>query len=400
MKIHFFTSKRIKLSLFIIFSFLTTFLANESFAQISSTTVTVNTSSSITGVTANPTAVCTGGSVELAVDGSLGTGASWTWYTGSCGGTVIGTGTTITVNPVNAGTDPISITYYIQSTGGSCSASSCESVTITVNPTPVITPPSDVTYCYNTITSPVAVSGTPSGYTFDIEGGATIGLSDATGATEIPGFTATNSGSTPLTVTITLTPRANGCSGSPVTFDITVLPQITMADPADLTACNGTTVPAIVFSGAPAGSVYNWTNSNTTIGLDGSGAGPIDPFTGTNTDCINNTGIITVTPQLTVNTITCSGAGQDFSITVFPTPDGTISGDEVCQGEDAQLTFNSTCGTGPFGLEIGSGTTTPPFQAYTGIVSGNAFNITPQPGPGATTYNLMKITDSNGCIRE
>ncbi len=48
-----------------------------------------------------------------------------------------------------------------------------------------------------------------------------IGLA-ASGTGNIPGFTATNTGNTDITATITITPRINGCIGTAVTYTITV----------------------------------------------------------------------------------------------------------------------------------------------------------------------------------
>ena len=68
--------------------------------------ITVNTFSSIpTSATATPSTICNGESTTLAVvGGSLGTGATWHWYSGSCGGTAAGTGSSISVSPTTSTT--------------------------------------------------------------------------------------------------------------------------------------------------------------------------------------------------------------------------------------------------------------------------------------------------------
>jgi hypothetical protein len=77
-------------------------------------------------ITASPSVVVPGGSTTLTVNGgSLGTGASWKWYSGSCGGTPVGTGTSITVNPTST------TTYFVRAEG-LCNNSNCVSVTVTV----------------------------------------------------------------------------------------------------------------------------------------------------------------------------------------------------------------------------------------------------------------------------
>jgi hypothetical protein len=56
--------------------------------------------------------------------GSLGTGASWVWHTGSCSGPVVGTGTLI-----NSGALAVTTTFYVGAQGP-CNSTSCASVTV------------------------------------------------------------------------------------------------------------------------------------------------------------------------------------------------------------------------------------------------------------------------------
>ena len=74
----------------------------------------------------NGISMCNSGTTTLSVvGGSLGTGAQWVWYSGSCGGTPEGTGASITVTP-GATTD-----YFVRAEGG-CANTACASQTITV----------------------------------------------------------------------------------------------------------------------------------------------------------------------------------------------------------------------------------------------------------------------------
>ncbi len=84
-----------------------------------------------TPVLSADTAVCAGTAANLRVTGgSLNTATEWKWYAGSCGGTPVGTGTSITVNPT------ATTTYYARGEGGCAPAGTCASVTVTVTPTP------------------------------------------------------------------------------------------------------------------------------------------------------------------------------------------------------------------------------------------------------------------------
>lgn len=93
-----------------------------------SLTVTLNTESTAAsdiGISSNP--ICQGGSTTLNVNGgTLGTGASWKWYTASCGGTFVNTGPSIIVSPST------NTTYYVRAEG-TCNTTSCVTNTVTVN---------------------------------------------------------------------------------------------------------------------------------------------------------------------------------------------------------------------------------------------------------------------------
>ena len=64
--------------------------------------------------------------------GSLNSASNWYWYSGSCGGTPIGTGTSVTVNP------SVTTTYFVRGESNCVTSGSCSSIQITVTkPKPV-----------------------------------------------------------------------------------------------------------------------------------------------------------------------------------------------------------------------------------------------------------------------
>ena len=89
--------------------------------------LTINTLSvAPAGATASQTPVNAGTQVTLSVQGgSLGSGASWKWYRSACGGSLIGTGSSITIT-ANA-TD----SYFVRAEG-TCNTTTCASVTVNV----------------------------------------------------------------------------------------------------------------------------------------------------------------------------------------------------------------------------------------------------------------------------
>lgn len=76
----------------------------------------------------NKNNVCPGITVKVyRTGGTLGVGASWRWYTGSPGGTLVGTGDTLTFIAPTANT-----TYYVRAEG-TCNTTPAQSVTININ---------------------------------------------------------------------------------------------------------------------------------------------------------------------------------------------------------------------------------------------------------------------------
>ncbi len=85
------------------------------------------TSTDPTSASSSKNNVCPANPVLLSVaGGSLGTNASWKWYSGSCGGTLVGTGATITVTPL------VTTTYYVRAEGD-CNTTLCKTVTIFIS---------------------------------------------------------------------------------------------------------------------------------------------------------------------------------------------------------------------------------------------------------------------------
>ena len=90
-----------------------------------SQSVTVNTLSTAPTGIAGTIDICLGNSTTLSVAGGFaGTGAIAEWFTGSCGGTLIGTGN-ITVSPT------VNTTYFVRYKGD-CNTTSCASQLISV----------------------------------------------------------------------------------------------------------------------------------------------------------------------------------------------------------------------------------------------------------------------------
>ena len=183
----------------------------------------------------------------------------------------------------------------------------------------------------------------------------------ASGTGDIAAFTATNTGTAPVTATITVTPHfANGgvtCDGEAKTFTITVNPTAQVEDITSQVVCNNTTTTAVNFTtnNTAGTTTYTWTNNTTSIGLGASGTGNIAAFTATNTGTAPVAATITVTPHFANDGETCDGESKTFTITVNPTVVMTdMANQTVCAGTNtAEVVFgtNLTGGVGTVSYE-------------------------------------------------
>jgi gliding motility-associated-like protein len=110
------------------------------------------------------------------------------------------------------------------------------------------------------------------------------------------------------------TPTAGQCVNGNVTIPVAITPVGTVDFEPDTTVTDGTTVPVNTLTGTPSGVNFSWTNSNTSIGLTGSGAGTIPSFTAINKGASPVKGTITITPSYNG----CAGASRSYVVTVIP----------------------------------------------------------------------------------
>jgi hypothetical protein len=307
-------------------------------------TITVNPTPTVNAVSSQT--VCSGQSTAaINFTGSVaGTVYNWTNNNTAIGLAASGTGNIAAFTATNTTASAITATVTVTPTANGCAGAST-SFTITVNPTPTVNAVASQTVCSGQSTAAITFTGLVASTTFSWTNSNTaIGLA-ASGTGNIAAFTATNAGITAISGTITVTPTANGCTGATTSFTITVNPKATVNAVTNQTLCNGATTTAITFSGTVAGTIFNWTNSNTAIGLVASGQGNIPAFTATNTTAAAISGTITVTPTTAAG---CAGTTTSFTITVNPTPTvNAVASQALCEGgTTTAITFSgATTGT-------------------------------------------------------
>ena len=325
--------------------------------------------------------VCNNTSTTMVTFAGTGTSYKWTNNNTAIGLGANGTGNIAAFNATNSTTSPITGTITVTpvySNGGVDCNGSTKSFTITVNPTPTVNDPVDQTVCKGASTTLVNFTGTATSYTWT-NNNTSIGLG-ASGTGNISAFTTTNNTTVPITSTITVTPvYSNGgvsCNGTNQSFTITVNPTPTVNDPIDQTICNGTSTALVNFTGTATS--YNWTNSNTAIGLGGSGTGNIAAFNAINNTTNPITSTITVTPVYSNGGVNCSGTTQSFTITVTPSiTANAVNTDPIkCFGGTANIKITATGGTPPYTFNFPGkpSNSTGIFSGVTGSVAGTNYN--------------------------
>lgn len=216
-------------------------------------------------------------------------------------------------------------------------------------------------------------------------------LNSSTGTTVIASPTS------PTTYSVTSS-FENGCTLiGDITIDINPTPTLNTIQ--NQTVCANTNASVVDFTGAPTGTTYSWTNTNTAIGLAASGSGTAIPsFVAQNTTNSPITSIISVIPSLNG----CLGNSTNFTITVNPVPNITISPSNVTisQGNSTLLSAsgglsytwtpatNLSCTTCPVTTANPSTTTT---YTVSGTANGGCQST------ATTTVNVENIIACTTC---
>ena len=211
------------------------------------------------------------------------------------------------------------------------------------------------------------------------------------------GTGATASGLTTNTYTVTVT-DANGCIKTH-SFIINQPPPVTADPVANQVVCNNSLTAAINFTGAQPGTIFNWTNTNTSIGLAASGTGNIPSFTAINAGNVPVTATITVTPSFPRGVTICTGTAVTFTITVNPTPNAvaTPAAQTICSGAviSTIVLSGNVAGTVYNWARNNTGAVTGIAASGSGNISGSLTNTTNAP---VTVTFTITPTFTNGGV--
>ncbi|MGK7392452.1 MAG: PKD-like domain-containing protein, partial [Candidatus Cyclobacteriaceae bacterium M2_1C_046] len=307
-----------------------------------STSVVVNPSPTF-AVANNAASICDGAKTDLSFTSPTTNAVielvSVDYASGNVDGTLTGGETFVSGDKINevlrnfTNTDQV-VTYTFRATANGCGPTANITRNVTVRPVPeIITVSSDLKeiICSGetlNFTATSNVTGTTYTWTSVVSSPTLTGVS-ASGTGTITD-TPVSSDNVPQTITYTITPTANGCTGPSKDYVVSVNPTPS-ASGTDQTICSGETVE-VVINASPqnvAGTTFTWTaipSANVAGATDGSGT--LISQTLSTTDA--NVG--TVTYRITPTANNCDGPTTDIVVTVNPVATVDAGADfQVCE---------------------------------------------------------------------
>lgn len=273
----------------------------------------------------------------------------------------VGFGTSGTVNPIpayitqNSGAVPVVATVIVTPTSPNGCVGVPDTFLITVNPTPGPNAPvGNSAICNGALQDTIHLASLDTTVTTFWTSSTDLGFGTS-GTGDIPAFIGSNSTSTPIVATVTVTSAStSGCAGADTTgFTITVNPDASPNAPVDNFAiCSGTNHDTIDIVGLDLVDTFHWTSS-VDIGFGTSGTGKIPAFTATVTP-------VQIVATVTVTAISpsgCPGETGGFLVTVNPLPVVVARDTSICAGVSFSLDLLSDPDGGTWSGTGSSGTT-------------------------------------------
>jgi gliding motility-associated-like protein len=293
-------------------------------------------------LSATQTTTCSGASTTLSIaTGSLRDATRWQWYSGSCGGTPLGTGSSLAVSPSTT------TTYFVRGEGTCITTpGACRSIAITVNPLPTITaqPVTGIAVCEGASGSlSVAGSGTGLAYQWYADkndGNGWGALTGETAATLTLNGVIASMNNYLYRATVRNTTTNCLSTSSQATLTVNTLPVITAQPIASVTLCEGSNA---AFSATVTGAnlAYQWQINS---------SGSWTPLTGETNSAINLNAITyamngfqyRVTARNTVTTCASTSSPALLAVNTAPAISSVPADVAVCSGGTAGFTAAAT----------------------------------------------------------
>jgi len=341
--------------------------------------------------------ICSGFNTNVNLTSTpVGASFSWTNPIPACSGNILvcpagSSGNSIndilTLTNYSTGT----VTYMITPTLSGC-AGAIQNYVVTVDPLPDVqinsTTPNICSAGTATILLTSSVPGTVLNWTATPSAGTLSGF-PLSGSGDII-HTITNSGNTAETVVYAITPVANTCSGSTVTYTVTVnpVPVVVLPNPAEQTVCSNVATSAVVLNtnviGTPVS--YNWTvlcDAGITNCPAGGSAGTIPSVSINNPLFVQQNATYTITAGIG----TCLGSPSSYVVHVNPIPDlaiNPVTHPDICSGASTGIALTSNV----------------PGVTFDWTATGNASTIAPVPPFSGSGNSISQSLSNSGNILE
>ncbi len=243
---------------------------------------------------------------------------NWTNSHPSIGLVASGSGDIPAFTAMNGSFAIVTATITVTPTANTCAGDPVQ-LLMTINPTPdVMTSTGGQARCNNASTAADVFSSNVSGTTYTwVNSNTNIGLA-STGNTNILSFTATNIGTSTITGNITVTPEANNCIGTPITFVDTVYPTPMLSTTLAPTEVCDSALLNYVPNSLTSGTSFGWSRASNPDILNGPAAN-----TGAISEYLKNT---TVAPSAVpvmvdyVYTLSANGCVNTQTVTATVNP--------------------------------------------------------------------------------
>lgn len=380
-------------------------------------------------ITVPPITICQGGSGTLTASSSSA-GGTWTW---SLGGNILGSGSTLSVNPTS------NTTYTVEYTVNGCSSTSTVLVTVEELPQPQLVNDS---ICLGQ-TGTLTVSNISPGGTYTWSTGATtasLSASPTANTTYSAVYTSAN-GCVSASVSAEIIVKPNPiitiandtiCLGSSTTINssvdlpggsyawsplsstsnsITVSPNSTSTYTViyTLQGCTGTASATVLVNPIPVASTSNTSicfggvaNLNASANLPNGTYLWSTSQTGSSIQ-VNPSSTTTYSVSYTLNN--CTSPSVNAIVTVNPIPVVSLSSATICDGDNVTLTatpnlVGGSYAWGPFNSPGGASQTFSPSVDTTLTVTYTLLNCPSLPATGSVTVNPLPVVTFNSDIVE
>ncbi|NBW30719.1 MAG: hypothetical protein EBR35_05605, partial [Flavobacteriales bacterium] len=248
----------------------------------------------------------------------------------------------VLINPTNTVQE---VTYHVT---GTSTINGCSTpiipITVFVNPLPTVNPSADSNLCHDFTTNPILFTGNVTGSVYNWTAtNPNVGLPSLTGVNSIPSFLTTNSGLSPISTIVEVTPifinNNVQCEGPIDQFTITINPVPSVFPVSNIILCEGELSDSVILLGTLGSTIFNWVNSNVSVGLASPGTGNIPEFTAQNPTLLPIQSTVTVTPLYGL--AQCPGGVISFDITVKPAPTIIPQNASICSGDTLDINLSA-----------------------------------------------------------